>query len=123
MLESDGDLPKTSRGNKKAVCSKSSADTYIWSPIATGAIGFFLRFPLLTSELSKNKLRHTKTVKSLFEQRLIRIRQHQARCGQKHSTDRSQLEDLCRENVEAGKVNHLIGYSLKLGWLFGIGCP
>lgn len=38
-------------------------------------------FPLLTLELLKDKLRHIKIFKSLFEQKLIPIRQCQAESG------------------------------------------
>lgn len=80
--------------------------------------------PFFASKLLKDKLRHIKNCKSLFEQEWVPI------CRAKPEVSRggdfaniSQGKDWSREGVEAKKGNYLICYSLKLSWLFVIGYP
>lgn len=70
----------------------------------------------------KGKLGHT-DFKNLFEQKLIKIGQHQTGSGLEPSTDRSWRETY-REEVEAKQGDHLIGSSLShcLIWESQVGC-
>ena len=78
---SERDLPSTSRGSEKAVSSRGSAGIFLSLLVATegcgGRGGGLLCFPLLRSELLKGKLMYVKNFKSLFEQKLFQIGQHQ----------------------------------------------
>lgn len=71
----------------------------------------------------KDNLRHIKNFKSLSEQKLIRIRQHQTGSGWEHSRNKSQGKGFYREGAEAKQGSYLICCSLKPSWLFAIGCP
>ena len=71
----------------------------------------------------KDKLRHIKNFKSLRGQKIDSsqgVSNHKW-LGALHKQKPG--KDLCKESAEAKKGNYSIGYSLKLRWLFVIGCP
>ena len=62
---------------EKAASSRGSTGTHVWLLGAPeGLLGVSFSFPLLTPELWNDKLRHIFIlIKSLFEQKSIRIKQ------------------------------------------------